>query len=278
MKNLGLLCILFTSVAILFTGCSKGKSDDAQILRLSTEGQIVYTDAVEYSFDIVSGGGNYEVELAKNSPHDIGGKVSLTGNRVKVDLVSDATNVIVTDQYSQSIGLTIWSSHKSLQATTHSISVSYGTYIQRSIDWGNGNYSLLKQFGDAANISFDGNSFIIQSVHPGNATFIVRDQRGTTNAMVVTVGNGWDLNEKELTVTALGGYYYTFPLKYGAGGWKITSCPAVLNNAWTVIMPKDQHREHDMLQIMAPEADFEPLLLKLTDKAGNTATITILSK
>lgn len=278
MKKLNLLGLLCVSFTMLFTGCSKDEPEEIQALRLSTDDQAVYTDAIEYSFDIVSGGGGYQVEVTKNSPFDLGGKATLTGSRVKVDLVSNATHVIVTDKYGQEANLIIWSRHESLQTVNHTISVSYGNYLKTNMNWGAGNYSVLKQFGDAATLTFDGNHLIAQSLHPGRTTFLVRDERGTTNSVAVTVGDGWDLNEKELTVTALAGYYYTFPLRYGDGGWKITSRPAALSDVWTVIMPKDQYRAHDMLQIFAPEGHPEPLVLQLKDKAGHTATITILSK
>lgn len=279
MKKLNLLGIaLCVSFTLLFAGCNKDESEEIQTLRLSTDDQTVYTDGIAYSFDIVSGGGDYKVEVTKNSPHDLGGKATLTGNRVEVDLVSDGTHVIITDKHGQEANLLIWSRHESLQATNHTIGVSYGSYLESTINWGAGNYSVLKQFGDAATLTFDGNHLIAQSVHPGRATFLVRDERGTTNSVAVTVGDGWDLNGEELTVTALAGYYYTFPLKYGDGGWKITSRPAALSDVWTVIMPKDQYRAHDMLQIFAPEEHPEPLVLQLKDRANHTATITIVSK
>lgn len=266
---------------VFITGCTKkiGTGEPPE-LKLSTSGETVSTDAIEYSFDIVSGAGDYQVKIADDGQPALG-KVTLTGTHVKVDLITQYTQVTVTDKSNQKTDLLIVSSHPSIQLINYSVSVSYGNLHKLIMDWGAGKYSIYRQSGDAAELSIDDNDqFTIKSRKPGRAYFTIMDRRGTTNGISVTVGEGWDLTGKELSVTVEAGQYYTFPLKYGEGGWKIThrSSP-LLHNHQTFVMPKDpEYREQDVLHVWVPQETNEPLSLQLTDKAGNTATITIMAQ
>lgn len=282
LKNISkTLCLWLISFTILFiTGCTKKLgSDETPELKLSTPDETVYTDAIEYSFDIISGAGAYQVKVVDNGEPALG-KVTLSGEHVKVDLITEYTQVTVTDKSGRTTDLLIVSSHPSIRQITYDAAVSYGSFSKITMDWGTGKYSIFKSSGDAAEMSFDSNNqLIIKSRRPGRASCLVMDSRGTSNYVMVTVEQGWDLTGEELSVTVESGQYYSFPLKYGEGGWKIThrSSP-FLHDPQTCVMPKDpEYREQDVLHIWVPQEANGSLFIQLTDKANHTATITMLA-
>ncbi|MCI1683959.1 MAG: hypothetical protein LKI39_15605 [Bacteroides sp.] len=270
--KLSYIPILFVSL-LAVSSCSKDDSSENAELRLSVSDEMAHTDGIEYSFDIISGGGGYKAEVC----NDKYAKATLTGNHVKVDLVSESTQVKVTDKYNQEVYLLIHSDNKSIQTVNNTVRLSYGSSMKLPTNWGAGGYSVLRQSNNTvAKVTFDDkDSLLIQSLAPGEVWFRIIDKRGSTNGVSVTIDKGWDLNSNQLTVNAEGESYYTFPLKYGEGGWKITSCPAALVDPSTVVIPKDKYHEHDMLQIFVPKESNAPLVLQLEDKVKNTATITV---
>lgn len=272
------LGILLMSLSFIFiVSCSKDDADEIPELKLSTDNGTVYTDATEYSFDIISGAGDYIVKIEDDNQPTLG-KVSLTGNHVKVDLISEQTRLTITDKHNQTTDLLIISSNESIQTENYTVLISYGSLHKATVNWGAGKYSILKQSGDAAELTIDNNDkFTIRSIHPGKASFTIADQRGTTNGIMVYVDNGWDLTSDKLTVDVLAGQLYTFPIKYGKDGWKITSYSSELLNHWqTCVMPEDaNYREQEILQVWIPKEAKESLSVQLKDKANNTATITM---
>lgn len=272
---------LIALTILVIAGCTKKiGSEEPPELKLSAQEETVHTDAIEYSFDIISGAGDYQVKIADNGLPSLG-KVTLTGDHVKIDLITEYTQVTVTDKSNQTADLLIVSSNPTIRTINYMVAISYGNHQKLTMDWGAGKYSIFSQSGDAAELTIDDNDqFTIRSLKPGRAYFNIMDRRGTTNSIFATVEEGWDLTGKELSVTVEAGRYYTFPLKYGEGGWKITdrSSP-LLHDQQTLVMPKDpEHREQDVLHVWVPQEANGPLSLQLTDKAENTATITIIAQ
>lgn len=263
--------LLFAST--LLTACST--NDETQDLKLSVNDEIVYTDATDYSFDIISGTGKYQVAVDPSAPNQPLAKVILKGNHVQVELLSYAAGVTVKDQNGQSIHLSIYSSNSSLQMITYLVGVHYGEIMKTPVNFGAGGYSIVSQSGDAAqvtNINEKG-IFTIKSVHPGEIHLLITDKRGTTRGMTIDVGEGYDLTSDELTITAKGDLYITFPLKYGDGKWKIISSP--IESPSLVIMEQGELFEQDMLQVPILKDSKTPMVFKLKDKSNHIATITI---
>lgn len=278
LKKRDLLWLSWMTFAVLFTACNKNKVEPNYELKLSTTEQTVYTDAIEYSFDIVSGNGDYQVQVEADNRPTVG-KATVIGNHVKVDLICDLTRVTITDKSNQTASLIINSSNKSIEIQNHTISLPYGNIHRTTVDWGAGEYSILKQSGDAATLTIEGkNKFIVKSTHPGKAYFTIIDQRGTTNGIMVYVADGWDVTSSALKVDVLGDQIYTFPLKYGVGGWKITSQSWELPGDWqTCVLPSDLlQTDHDLLQVRIPDGRRNEILsIQLKDKANNNTTITM---
>jgi hypothetical protein len=277
MKNIQkvFLCSLCFFTVLWMSACSN--DGDIKELKLSTSEFTVMTDSTEYDFDIVSGNGNYKVNVNNDSDMPLIGEATVTGNHVKVSLVSERTKVTVTDGAGQTMDLLIISQNKSLNPIAQDIAVEYGDYIISQLNWGNGGYYILSQQGDAAQVMVDKGQVIVKSVHPGDISFVIADRRGTTNSFHVGVGSGFDIKGKELTVsTSVKAGYITFPIKYGVGGWQITSCSEVLNKPTTCICPQiANYREQDMLQIWIPKDAKGSLNLQMQDKVKNTVKLTV---
>ncbi len=277
------IIILMLLATIFTTSCDKDEVEQKQPeeLTLSVNEEIIYTDSIKYSFDITSGGGDYQVSVAQTDVN--GGFATLKGNRVTVDLVSEYTYVDITDKYGQSATVTIKSGNKSLQAPNTTIDMGYGTMHSITLDWGDGNFNILEQNEDgAADITFDGRNATVKALHPGKSRFVISDLRGTIGYYSVSVRQGWDLDSEKLNISAKKGTLYTFSLKYGNGDWEIVSCSDELRNNWLILGSKEHDEafrdyDYDFLQIFTPEEQTEPqsLFVNLKDSSNNTATITI---
>lgn len=274
-KNLVGILLLFLSFTSLIS-CDKEDStpEQSQELKISVADEIVYTDDLEYSFDIVSGKGGYQVTVENDNSFSSPAKVTMTGHHVKVDLFTERVGLIITDQTNQTIRLSIVSSNNALQIQNYEVGLSYGAIMKTEISFGIGKHSILKSSGTSAEAYFETNHMIvIKSLKPGISGFLITDERGTTNGMTVRVYNGYDLTSDKLTVTTAGNQYLTFPIKYGEGNWRITS--PLLNDPQFCVMPKSENYEQDMLQVFVAK---EPMVITLKDKADNEATITIQVK
>ncbi len=279
-NSTGIIILIFLAT-IFTTSCDKDEIDQnlPEELTLSVNEEIIYTDSIKYSFDITSGGGDYQISVVQTDVN--GGYATLKGNRVTVDLVSEYTYVDVTDKYGQNATVTIKSGNKSLQAPNTIIDMGYGTMHSITLDWGDGNFSILEQNEDgAADITFDGRNATVKALHPGKSRFVISDLRGTIGYYSVSVRQGWDLDSEKLTISAQKGTLYTFSLKYGDGNWEIASCSDELRNNWLLLGTKEhdeafRNYDYDFLQIFTPEEQTEPLFVSLMDKSNNTATITI---
>jgi hypothetical protein len=276
-KKSGLILILFLCTVTMFlTSCSK--DDAVNELKLSTTDAVVYTDSIAYAFDIVSGNGGYQVTVSNDG---VESKVAVKGNHVNVDLINPSTRVTVTDVAGQSTSFYIYSSNASLAVMETLVGVSYGHYLTSKLNWGNGGYYIRSngEYKDVASVDIDDNgNFIVKGLHPGSVSLLISDSRGTTNHMTVEVGSGADITDKALTYAVdkkdgLGNY--TFPIKYGVGGWKVISCSSALKNPWLVVLPKDGHMADDLLQVSIPKDANGTLNVQLKDDAGNLATLTI---
>lgn len=274
------LHILVYTLLAISTLASCDKSDDTiSELNFSVDGYEVYTDDIEYSFDILSGGGNYSAEICSINEYDKYATATVLGKRVHVKLVSEATKIQVTDKYGQHKDLIIRSSNKSLQMISHDIAIGYGFQLKSKFEWGSGGgYSILETIypGFTELILKENGEYVANSLLSGRTTaFIVRDSRGTINYVKVSSLTGWDLNTNELEVTIEAAYQYTFIIKWGEGKVKISDCSEELKNHWQLIAEKNEYRKYEVLQICANKGSSGQLFVELTDAANNKAKITL---
>lgn len=264
-------------IAIEFVSCDKS-NDTFSELRLSVDAYEVYTDGIEYSFDIISGAGGYEAEIVLVNEYDEYATVTVSDNKVNVQLVGAGTQIKITDKSGQEKQLIIWSTNEALQITNHSIGVGYGLVYESKLNFGSGEgYSILKCFNDRV-VDFElkeNGEFVLKTRAPGQAGYVIRDSRGTTNYMKIGVYDGRDLDWNEVEVNIKVGSQFTFPIKWGEGDVRVLDCSPELKNYWLLIKEKDEIQEYDVLQVCANEGSTGKLFMELIDSLGNIARITL---
>ena len=281
-KKSKLFCTIYLClIAVSFIGCSK--DDGIKELKLSTTTDTVYTDSIAYTFDIVSGNGNYQVTVNSDGDRSSSTKAIVKNNHVSINLLKPSTQVTVTDAAGQSANLEIVSNNKSLATMETSVGVSYGYYLKSKLNWGNGGYRILSQSNDVASVTIDNEGhYIAKGLRSsGSTTLLISDERGTTNYMTIEVGNGTNISNDALTYSipkkeAWG--IFTFPIKYGVGDWKIVSCSDALRNPFLIVLSKNEYADQDVLQISIPKESEMPLTVQLEDRASNHTTLTINTK
>lgn len=263
----------------IFTSCDKDKSNDPiPELELSVNEHEVYTDGIEYSFDILSGGGGYKAEVCLVNEFDEYAKATVAGNRVNVKLVSNVVRVQVTDQCGQQKDLIIWTSNSSLQTINYDIAMGYGFQHKGKFNFGSGTgYSILKTInpGYAELILKENGEYVANSLRNGTTAFFIKDSRGTVNYAKVGVWDGWNLEDDRMTVNVEAGLQYTFIIKWGKGQVKVSDCSPELKNPWLLIKDNNEFQKHQVLQACVNQGSEGEFFVELTDTANNKAIITL---
>lgn len=270
--------VAFTLLAVIvFVSCDKS-NDELSELQLSVDGYEVYTDGIEYSFDITSGAGGYEAEVVLVNEYDEFTTVTVSGNKVNVQLVAIGTKIRVTDKSGQEKQLIIWSTNKALQTTKHVIGVGYGFGLKGKLNFGSGEgYSIVKCFNyQVADLRLEENGeYTLITRAPGHVNYVVRDSRGTISYVQIGVFNGRDLDWDEVEVNIKPECHFTFPIKWGEGEVRISDCSPELKNCWLLIAEKSEIQEYDVLQVCADAGSVGELFVELVDSLGNTARIIL---
>lgn len=263
----------------ILMSCDKGKLNDSiPELRFSVNEREVYTDGIEYSFDILSGGGGYKAEICLTNEYDEYASATISGNKVNVKLVSSGVRIQVTDQYGQQKDLVIWTSNSSLQIVNYHIAVGYGFQHKGKFNFGSGTgYSILKTInpGSAELIIKENGEYIANTLAVGNTAFIVRDSRGTTNSVKVGIWDGWDLESENMTVNVKAGYQCTFIIKWGEGNVTVSDSSPELKNPFLLIKDKNEFQDNQVLQVCVNQGSVGEFFVELTDTAKNKAIITL---
>lgn len=271
-----IIFILLTASAL--ASCDKS-NDPISELKFSVNEREVYTDGVEYSFDILSGGGIYKAEVCLDNEFDKYAAATVSGNKVNVKLVSNVVRVQVTDQYEQQKDLIIWTSNSSLQTINYQIAIGYGFQNKGTFNFGSGTgYSILRSSNPkyAELILKENGEYVANSLAPGSTTsFAIRDSRGTVNGAQVYVLDGWNLESDNMTVNVRAGYQYTFIIKWGEGHVKVSDCSPELKNPWLLIKDKNEFQENQVLQVCVNQDSVGKFFVELTDSANNKAIITL---
>lgn len=261
-----------------FSSCEKSNTPISD-LKFSVNEHEVFTNDLEYSFDILSGGGNYKAEVLHDNEFDKYAIATVAGNKVNVKLVSRVVRVKVTDQYGQQKDLTIISSNNSLQSIAYDIAMGYGFQHKSKFEFGSGSgYSILKTInpGYAELMINDNGEYVANSLAPGITTFVIKDSRGTINYARIGVWGGWNLNDNSMKVNVTAGYQYTFVLKWGEGILKISDCSSELKNPWLLIKDKNQFQNNQVLQVCVNQGSVGEFYVELVDASNNKAKITLI--
>jgi len=248
--------------------------EQIQKLELSV-GRVVQTEEVDLEFDILNGNGGYTAVVLSEED----AKVSVDGNKVKVNLLRNNVSITVTDKKEQSISLLIYSSAKSLTPHNYGIFIESGdTHTMKDIAFGSGGYSIHKIKGTSADVDVTQNDHIkVSGLQPGNSYYKIIDKRGTSADFEVMVTSSFYLISNRLEVTAVNDQIASVWLKWGGGGWKIvqsTLSPAI--EKVTLMEKADIDKKYDILSIVSSKNEVKGVAtIWLKDKTGNDAVITV---
>jgi hypothetical protein len=273
--------LLLSFMICLFAACNSDDQlatpelpEQIQKLELSV-GPVVQTEKVDLEFDILHGNGGYTVGVSSEED----AKVSVDGNKVKVNLLRNNVSITVIDKKEQSTSLLIYSSAKSLTPHNYGIFIESGdTYTMKDIAFGSGGYSIHKIKGTSADVNVTENDHIkVSGLQPGNSYYKIIDKRGTSAAFDVMVTSSFHLTSNRLELTAVNDQTASVWLKWGEGDWKIVRSilsPAI--EKVTLMEKADIDKKYDILSIVTAKNEVKGVAtIWLKDKAGNDAVVTV---
>lgn len=277
-------CYLLLLTSCLFVACNS--SDDDKLpeieeatknLKISVEEHSVTTDDIDFEFEILEGNGEYIITGSKEG--DI--KYTIDGNNVTVNLLTNSTTITVTDKKEQRTSFWVYSTSRSLVPTGHTIFMHVdSTSIMDHISFGVGGYTLEKIKGSSAEATVLENDHIkIIGLKGGNSYYTITDKRGTTASLDVIISPIYELTGNNLAITATNDFVINVDLSWGEGDWEIEGNPTTSPFFDIVSVHKaadNKYNEYDSLQINISKNDIKGTAnIRLKDKAGNKATITI---
>jgi hypothetical protein len=273
---------LLLLISCLFVACSSDDNDwnpqtepePGEIwknLKLSVEGD-VETDGTDYEFEILEGNGEYTADVDEEFA-----KVTITGNKVKVELLRCRVFIIIQDKIGQNAYVYINSSAESL------VSIGYGLimdtdseYTIKDIRFGAGGYILEKIKGTSAEAVVTEEDYIkVTALEPGKTYYKIKDKRGTTSKLEIIITDNYDLEGNNLTITTTNAQVINVILKQGEG-WELVSTPSSPAIKRITLHTKGHIDGYDTLQIDTSEDDAKgEALIQIKDKSGNYASITV---
>ncbi len=272
---------LLLFIGCLFTACSSDddfnlKADEViKELTLSVKSGNVYTDGVDFEFDILKGNGEYTVSVSNEED----ARVAIDGSKVKINLLKNTAVVTVSDKKKQSASVVINSTAKSLIPTDYSLFISGGdVFTMKDVAFGDGGYTIGKIKGTSADVIVAENDHIkVTGLKPGNSYYKIKDKRGSTAPLEICVISSYDLTDNNIEITAVNDQRVSVVLKRGDGDWKLVGDPLSPVIQKVTLLPKgDIDRKYDVLQIETSKDDAKGIAaIQLKDKSGNSAFITV---
>lgn len=244
-------------------------------LSLSVKPGQIYTNNIDFEFEILDGNGGYTVSVS----NDKDARATIEGNKVKVNLLRSTASVTVTDKDDQSASVVINSSAKSLIPSGYGIFIDNGTsYTMKDISFGEGGYTIEKIKGTSAEVVVVENDELkVIALKPGNSYYNIVDKRGTKAKFEVYVTTTYDLSSKNLEIAAINDQIISVIIKQGVGDWKIVGEQSYpIFKKLTMISKGDKDKKYDILNIATSENEAKgSIKIPLQDKAGNTAYVTV---
>lgn len=175
----------------LFFACSSENdltNEETRELKLSVplmDQEWLTTEKVDFEFEIVGGNGGYQANVSNDS----GAKVTIEGNKVIVNLLSNlGVEISITDAKDQIATVFIQSTNESLSPPNIGVYLDEGHTETIDLNFGAGGpYTIKKMRGNASTAVVKGDKVEVTSLGLGDTFYIIRDKRGTlTNFHVST--------------------------------------------------------------------------------------------
>ncbi|MGL5689359.1 MAG: hypothetical protein ACRDD8_00955 [Bacteroidales bacterium] len=192
----------------------------------------IYTDEVDYEFEILDGNGDYRAVVTDNGG-DPSAFARVEGNKVIVSLLDDSgCSVTVWDKKGKSAVVYIQSTHESLVVVNHTYFVEVGDIWEiKGIDFGVGKpYTIERVKGDASEIEVKDGKMYVTAKALGNTDYKFRDKRGTVMSFRSVSSLQFDVQkgETELGFDAANYMSATVTLKWGKE-WKIIDSSNIIS-------------------------------------------------
>jgi len=271
--------LLFLILVFLFTACSSEDEwnpaneteGDVKELKLSVSGDISI-DGVEYEFDILDGNGGYTLDVDEEFA-----KVTITGTKVKVDLLTSAVNIIITDQKGKNAMVSIFTTAESLVPKNYGLFMRADSiYTMKDIDFGAGEYTLQKIKGTSAEAVITENDHVkVTALKPGKTYYKIKDKRGSVASFEIIITDNYDYTGNNLVINTTHDQVINVIFKSGTG-WKIMGDPSSPLTERIVLHARGNVDGYDTLQIDTSDDDNKgTVMILLMDDAGNYATVTV---
>lgn len=273
--------LLSLTVLSLIFACSSPLEDsfpredelenETKELKLSIPGEEngqLEIDDVDVEFEILDGNGEY-VASVSHTDGDEDAKVTITGNKVKVNLLTrGGAEITITDKELQEASVWIISTHESLQVPSYGLLLSEGqTYIMKDLKFGAGGpYTIENVKGNASEASIENDNVKVTSHKLGNTYYKVRDKRGTIAKLEVSTTLQVDLNTNYLELEGHNTMSLTVNLPKGKD-WVIVSSTDKVTNKVHLNRPFDP--------IKGSIVDYDVLFIDTADEGKGTDTITL---
>lgn len=280
--------IIYAICGCLLIACNKNveviTEDEVVVkeLKLSTDNQhTVYTDDINYEFEILEGNGGYTTTVSKNEWGDDNAKVTFEKNKVKVAMLAKDIAITISDQKGKKRDVIIKSTAKSLSPISYGLLLNIGnSYEMKNISFGDGLYVVKRIKGNATEVFINNKGYVtVTALKPGNSYYKLTDQRGSTSKLDVSVPAVYELTGSSLSITAENDQISQIALKSGSG-WQIVKDPqSPIISLLTVIPLGDINKTYDFLQINSTDKDLQgKTVINLKDNNGNLATINFIVK
>ncbi len=252
------------------------EEEPAVNLKLSVDEGPIYTESVDFEFEILEGNGGYTAGASGEEDKDAA--VTINGNKVTVNLLRHSAFITITDQKRQSARVEIYSTAESLISHSYNLFMDNGsTDILKRITFGAGGYSIKKKKGDSAEAEMLENDDIkVTALKPGTTYYKIIDRRGTTAPLRISVSASYVMTNNRMTIAAVNEQTAFVTLKWGEGDWTLAEEPSspCIEKVW-LMKKADSEGKYDVLQIDTSENAKGTAMIQLKDKAGRFAFVTV---
>lgn len=203
------ICLLSCSTEILIPEAEKETKElifsiDKRLNYISANGEEfknIYsakTNTLNFSFDIIDGNGEYEIEFQEHC------KATISNNKVSVDLLKQNSIVTIVDKHKKKESIWIESSSETFKQHQY----LYFDLSQKQIafdrfNFGEGEYTAEKIHGNSAEIRIINDILYIKALKGGTTYFYIIDKMGEKRALDVSIGETYYFNNNQLNIQAV---------------------------------------------------------------------------
>ena len=273
--------IIAAAIACVFMlgACTAGDTPVPDLV-LDVPGGRLITDELNVSFEVASGAAPFTAESSLCYGEFEQARISVSRNRITVELLDDSAEITVTDAAGQRASVVVCTSHPAVQHLLCEMVASrgYGCRNRFPLNFGSGApYTIVSRDGDTETHTdaIDGNALVCEYVALSDSQqhyAFISDSRGSVCRCKIGLGNGFDITGERLDISVVRGSHLTFPFRWGSG-WKVVDgATDALTFIWRAI--SDSKASGPLCDTFFLVADGDATY-EFADRSGNRATLRI---